>query len=117
MNKMPSELLDIAETIERDKGLWQKVAGLNLAKFEIRFCCNSGALRRARVLQRGSAAVRPAGVSVTERMPNELIEILSRCREEGELKERVEAFSEGKIDIVFLCGGGALRDVLIQEIS
>jgi hypothetical protein len=116
---MPPELVGVLDAIE-DRAVWRRVVGLNGARMEIRFCCNSETVRRVLVQQIG----RPRRKMTTMKsmhqsesgMPRELIEIRDRC-EDADLWGRVSAFNRGKFDIVFECGGFGLEDVLVGDVS
>jgi|GEM_PF-5519225 len=114
--QMPPELVEVIECLG-DKSLWQRVAGLNGARMDIRFCCNSETVRRVLVRQLGGIVRMKAMEQVESGMPRELQEIGDRCEGDRELWQRVLAFTRGKFDIVFLCGGFGLEDVLIGDVS
>jgi len=116
-SSIPAEILSVIDAIKRDRSLWKRVAGLHGAKFEIRFCCNSHAVRRVLVQQRGSAVLLTPSSDALLEMPTELCQILDKSENDGELHVRVAAFSRGKFDLVFRCSEGELRGALIQEVS
>ena len=116
-SSIPAEILSVIDVIKRDKSLWRRVAGLHGAKFEIRFCCNSRAVRRTLVQQQGSAVLLSPRGGTTLEMPAELSQILDMSEKDGKLHAMVAAFSRGKFDLVFRCSEGELRGPLIQEVS
>lgn len=116
MSEIPAELCAVMEEIERDKSLWRRVAGLNGARFVVRFCCNSQAVRRVLVQQEGRGVLRGNPAKPGE-MPSELQLIKDKCMNDLELRGRASAFTRGKFDIIFMCQGFGLWDALVKEVS
>lgn len=117
---IPPELMDVIECIKHnDNGLWEKVAALDGARFEIKFCCNSQRLQRVLLAQESwrirtmKSMTRP----VVGQMPGELAGIVDFCEDDAAFSNRVSVWSKGKFDIIFICAGGGLdKQPLLRDV-